>query len=274
MTVHTLPARPGRQDRGTDAEPRPVPWQQMLWVSWRQHRGLLISVMAVFAAAMAAMLIEGLRIHHDYAVLRACRPAVSPACQRLASYFGSTDWHEANGIHVAVQAFPVLLAMFAGQPVLARELEKNTFRYAWTQGIGRVRWTAAKLAILGSAVTIAALAISQLFAWFFTPFLTTQSITALAPSVFDTRGIVYAGWTLTGFCLGAFLGMLTRRILPAMAVTLASYAALTAVTWFYLRDRYPVGTFWPRQLFETGWLLLLSALLFAATVHLVRRHAA
>jgi hypothetical protein len=43
----------------------------------------------------------------------------------------------------------VLLAMFAGPPVVARELENRTFRYAWTQGIGRMRWTAAKLTCSG-----------------------------------------------------------------------------------------------------------------------------
>lgn len=44
MTVYTLSAQLGRPDPDTGAEPRPVPWQQMLWVTWRQHRGLLISV--------------------------------------------------------------------------------------------------------------------------------------------------------------------------------------------------------------------------------------
>ena len=38
--------------------------------------------------------------------------------------------------------------------------------------------------------------------------------------------------------------------------------------------RYPVRTFWPMQVFEAGWLLALSALLIAATIWLVRRHAA
>jgi hypothetical protein len=65
----------------------------------------------------------------------------------------------------------VLLAMFAGPPVIARELENGTFRYVWTQGIGRVRWTIAKLTFLGSLVTILAFAASQLFTWFFAPFL-------------------------------------------------------------------------------------------------------
>ncbi|MGH3208300.1 MAG: hypothetical protein ACRDNO_11110 [Trebonia sp.] len=270
MTVFTLPARPGRD---TGAKPGLVPWQQMLWITWRQHRGLLISVGVAAGVTVLVMLVEGLRIHHDYAILRACRPAASPTCQGVSNYFSTTDWHVGNGVQVAVQAAPVLLAMFAGPPVLGRELESRTFRYAWTQGIGRVRWTVAKLALLGSVFTIAALAISQLLTWFCAPFMTTQNLTDLTPTVFDTSGVSYAAWTLTGFCLGAFLGTLVRRTLPAMAITVPVYVALAAATWFCLRGHYPVSTFWPMQLFEAGWLLLLSLLLIAGTVRLVRRHA-
>ncbi len=163
---------------------------------------------------------------------------------------------------------------FAGPPILARELENGTFRYAWTQGIGRVRWTVAKLIFLGAVITIPAFAISQLFTWFFTPFMLPEHMTVLSGSVFPTRGVSFAAWTLTAFCMGAFLGMLVRRILPAMAATLILYPALAAATWFYLRNHYPVSTFWPMQFFEAGWLMLLSALLSAGTVWLVRRHAA
>ena len=46
-----------------------------------------------------------------------------------------------------------------------------------------------------------------------------------------------------------------------MAATLGVYVGLAAATWFYLRDHYPVKTFWPMQLFEAGWLLILSAAL-------------
>ncbi len=161
--------------------------------------------------------------------------------------------------------------------MVARELENRTYRYAWTQGIGRVRWTVAKLACLGSMVTIAALIISQLFTWLFAPFLTTQDLTVLTPAVFDTRGITYAAWTLTAFCLGVFLGTLIRRVLPAMAAALGAYLSLGALTWLYLDDHYPVSSFWPRQAFEAGWLLALCALLVAATPLAVspppRRHA-
>ena len=104
--------------------------------------------------------------------------------------------------------------------------------------------------------------------------MTTQQLTVLTPTVFDTSGLSYAAWTLTAFCLGAFLGTLLRRILPAMAATLGVYVGLAAATWFYLRNHYPVSTFWPMQLFEAGWLLALSAALIAGTLWLVRRYAA
>jgi hypothetical protein len=272
MTVFATPA--SRLGRDAGAGTRPVPWPGMIWVTWRQHRGLLITVAAVFCAAMAGLLITGLRIHRDYALLTACRPAASPYCQGLSTFFNSTDWHQGEFLHVAVQAAPVLVAMFAGPPVVARELESRTYRYAWTQGIGRVRWTAAKLALLGSLLTILAVALSELFTWFFAPFMTTQQLTDVAPTVFGTCGLAYAAWTLVAFCLGAFLGTLLRRTLAAIAATLGGYVGLAAATWFSLRDHYPVKTFWPMQLFEAGWLLILSAALIAATLWLVRRYAA
>jgi ABC-type transport system involved in multi-copper enzyme maturation permease subunit len=269
MTVRTMDAQPGQN---SGAQPRPVPWRGVLWVTWRQHRGLLISVSATFIVAVIVMVCAGFKIHHDYATLMACRPAASPACQQLINQF-NVDWHLGNGIRVAMLAAPVLLAMLAGPPVLARELETGTFRYAWTQGIGRVRWTVAKLVFLGSVVTIAALLITPLFTWLFVPFFATQNLKILDAAVFATHGTDYAAWMLTAFCLGAFLGMLVRRILPAMAATLGSYLALAALTWFCLRNHYPVSTFWPMQLFEAGWLTVLSVLLIAGTVWLVRRHA-
>jgi hypothetical protein len=272
MTVFAAPT--SRLDLDAGPEPGPTPWSGMLWVTWRQHRGLLISVSVAFCAAVAGLLATGLRIHHDYALLTACRPAASPACQGLSDFFNSTDWHQGEFAHIAVQAAPVLIAMFAGPPVVARELETRTYRYAWTQGIGRVRWTAAKLALLGGPLTIIAFAISQLLTWFFAPFMTTRQLTDLTPTVFDTTGLSYAAWTLVAFCLGAFLGALLRRTLAGMAATLGVYVGLAAATWFYLRDHYPVKTFWPMQLFEAGWLLILSAALIGGTIWLVRRYAA
>src|ERR1700722_12402142 len=106
MTVVTRPARAARPGQATGAEPRPVPWPGMLWVTWRQHRGLLASVLVVFVAAVASMLVSGKRIPPTYGTLRACRPPASPGCQGLSNYFNSTDWHLGNYLQVAVLAAP------------------------------------------------------------------------------------------------------------------------------------------------------------------------
>lgn len=58
-----------------------------------------------------------------------------------------------------------------------------------------------------------------------------------------------------------------------MLATFFAYLGLAALTWLWLRPRYPVHTLWPMQLFEAAWLLALAAALIAATLWLVRRHA-
>ena len=80
---------------------------------------------------------------------------------------------------------PALIGAFVGAPVLAREMETGTFRYAWTQGFGRWRWTLAKLVGLAVAVTAAAGAISVLFSWYYQPYFGADNqARGLSPAVF------------------------------------------------------------------------------------------
>jgi len=284
----------------------------MAWVTWRQHRGMLVSVTAVLAAISVFLLIAGLKVRHDYTGLVSCHSANSNACATLKSHFNNVDWTLGNTILILMNLAPALLGIFTGPAVLARELETGTFRYAWTQGIGRVRWTVAKLILLGVAITILAWVVSQVFAWFFDPFLNFEGMNVLAATVFATRGIAFAAWTLIAFAIGAFFGMLIRRIIPAMAATLGAYLGLNLLAWLVLREDYPVAVnttnaslfngpntpdspwilktwtvgstdwwryipvsrFWPMQFIEAGWLLVLALALGTAAVWLVRRRAA
>jgi hypothetical protein len=235
VTTLTVPAKPG-QDHGL----RPVPWRKAGWVAWRLHRLTLISVPVLFGAVAVFLWIAGLKIHHDYAVLAACRPVTSSACQALNSSFNSTDWTTGNTVDILLQLAPALIGAFAGAPVLARELETGTFRYAWTQGLRRERQTIARLALLAIAITAAAGAFSLVFTWFLQPFLALGDMTVFS-AAFVTRGIAFAAWTLAAFTIGALAGMLIRRIIPAMAVTLGAYLGLDLLTWLVLRPRYPLA---------------------------------
>jgi hypothetical protein len=182
----------------------------------------------------------GLKIHHDYAVLTACHPFGSNTCQNLNTTFNRTDWVIGNVLGILMNLTPVLLGAFAGAPVLARELETGTFRYAWTQGIGRARWTIAKLILLAVVVVAVTAAFGELFAWFFAPFIPQEDLTVYTASVFDTRPVAFAAWTLAAFALSAFFGMLFRRIIPAMAVTLGVYLGLALLAWD-VRKYYPLS---------------------------------
>ena len=332
MTALTMPTRPGH-----DARLRPVPWRRMAWVTWRQHRAALTGV-AVFLGALAVYLwLTGLQIHHSYATV--CHPASSLTCaMNFSGRYGIT----AIFVSILLQAVPALIGAFAGAPVLAREMETGTFRFAWTQGIGRWRWALAKLVLLAVAVAAAAGAFSVLFSWYNQPFSAAGYAIPFSTRVFDLGEVAFAAWTLAAFAIGVLAGMLIRRVVPAIAATLAVYAGLALATALWLRQHYmtslltskvnlpgsawivsqwytkggkfafpargsqiasavqhfclssnlspaqclsqhgytmwssyqPGSRYWPFQWIEGGWLLVLSVLLIAATVWLVRRRAA
>src|SRR5271156_3158258 len=121
-----------------DASLRPVPWRRMAWVTWRQHRVALIGVVVALVAIGAYTWMVGLQLHHAYAAELACHPAGSDACLQLTSGFNSPSGLLTNGW--ILQLLPALIGAFVGAPVLAREMETGTYRYAWTQVFGQWRW--------------------------------------------------------------------------------------------------------------------------------------
>ena len=298
------------------ARRRPVPWTRLAWVTWRQHRFMLAGVATLLGVMGVYLLFMGLKIHHAYASMISCSPGRSAHCQQLANAFaqywggGRGSVVQAGGaqeISVLLLVFPVLIGVFAGAPVLARELETGTFRFAWTQGSGRLRWTIAKLVLLAAAVTAAAAAFSALFSWYYQPFLAVGRTYRFLPIVFNLSGVDFAAWTLIAFAISAFAGAVIRRTVPAMAASLAAWTVLLVTTMLVLRPHYeapltskhsfpgatawvlnaifspagngpvtyqPGSRFWAFQFIEGGWLLVLALLLGAATVWLVRRRAA
>jgi hypothetical protein len=157
--------------------------------------------------------------------------------------FDSTNGFLANGF--ILQAVPVLIGAFVGAPVLAREMETGTFRYAWTQGFGRWRWALAKLVLLAVTVGAAAGVFSLLLSWYYQPYfaagnqaVSLTEMTPFFPGLFDLRGIGFAAWTLAAFAFGALAGMLIRRVVPAIAATLVAYAGLAFATGGWLRPAY------------------------------------
>ncbi len=237
MTALTVPARLEQ-----DASLRPLPWRRMAWVIWRQHR-IALGGVAAFLGALAIYVWDvGLQLHHAYAAATTCNPN-SPACADLITHFNNMN-HVLQGGYV-LQIVPALIGAFVGAPLLARELETGTFRYAWTQGFERWRWALAKLVALAVAVTAAAGALSVLLSWYYQPYFATRNgaleLSGLSPfggGVFDVRGLAFAAWTLAAFAIIGLAGVLIRRVVPAIVATLVAYTGLALVAGNVLRQHY------------------------------------
>jgi len=229
MTAVAAPAPPA-------SGPRPVPWTKLAWVTWRQHRVALAGV-AVLLGGLALYLLDlGLKIHSAYQAVVSCGYR-SAACEVVTRPF--SNYHQtALDTGVLLLAIPALVGVFVGAPLLARELETGTFRFAWTQGCGRVRWAVAKLSLLAITVTAAAGAFSLLFHWFYQPFLAARLDGVLAPQLFNLIGVDFAAWTLAAFAIGAIAGVLIRRTVPAIAASLAIWTGLALGTTLFGRKHY------------------------------------
>ena len=145
---------------------------------------------------------------------------------------------------VLLQLMPALIGAFAGAPVLARELETGTFRFAWTQGFGRWRWALAKLVLLAVVLAAATAAFGALVSWYYQPYFGTgHQVPGLYENspfgdLFSLREVTFPAWTLAAFAIAALAGMLIRRVVPAIVATLAVYAGLAFAAGGLLREHY------------------------------------
>ena len=259
MTARTVAARPDEDDTRL----RPVPWRRMAGVTWRQHRYALAGVAVLLGALAVWLWIIGTPLHHAYAAALACHPASSPTCAGLDGTFQGMDnllTGPTTPGGVFLQVVPVLIGAFAGAPVLAREMETGTFRYAWTQGFGRWRWALAKLVLLGVVLAAATAAFGVLVSWYFQPYLGNGPglyVNSPFANLFSLREVTFPAWTLAAFTIGALTGMLIRRVVPAIVATLATCTGLLLATGGLLREHYltPLATTNNFNLPSTAWII-------------------
>jgi ABC-type transport system involved in multi-copper enzyme maturation permease subunit len=206
----------------------------LLRVAWRQHRVALLTVAAVLAGFSVFLVVQGLGMHAVYRNfgLSYAHPARTAREISLAETFQNE--YLGYGLYVPrfIMFLPLFIGALIGGPLIARELETGTFRFAWTQSAGRTRWAIAKLAMLGLALTAMALAFSALFAWWYRPFVQFLGRSA------EVEGVVFAARVLFGFMLGAFAGAVLRRTVPAIAVSIVAWFAVVLPTTLFLRPHF------------------------------------
>jgi hypothetical protein len=208
----------------------------MIWLTWRQFRiqalaglGVLVAVAVLCLATRPA--VSGLARNTGFAGCAADCSAAADAFLRQAqtTYLAGLYY---GGIIVMFGA-PALIGLFWGAPLVARELEAGTHRLVWSQTVSRGRWLAVKLGAVGLAAALAAGLVSLVVTWWASPLDAAGGW--MGADVFAARGVVPIGYATFAFLAGVTVGMLVRRTVPAMAVTLVVVAAAMVASPLLLR---------------------------------------
>jgi ABC-type transport system involved in multi-copper enzyme maturation permease subunit len=202
----------------------------MIWLTWRQFRTQAIAVCGALAALAVILAITGPKLAHDYATgMTICGD--HSGCLSFTDQFFNDHVPPYFGLVAIVMFVPAIIGLFWGAPLITRELEAGTHQLVWNQSITRTRWLAIKLGFTGLVAVAAAGLGSLAVTWWSSPIdqAAANDFPRLSPLMFDARGIAPIGYAAFAFTLGVTVGMLIRRTVPAIAVTLAVFAVAQIV---------------------------------------------
>jgi hypothetical protein len=213
----------------------------MIWLTWRQFRAQTLAA-AGAVAALALYLIhlrDGIGTFVDTRIVGCAGEACSDARMGLRSDYDGPILVVVGILLVA----PALIGIFWGAPLVARELEERTDRLVWNQSVTRTRWLAVKITVVGLVAALVTGLLSLALTWSVSRYDAVIG-ERFAAHNFDSRNIVPIGYALFAFVLGTVVGMLARRTLPAMAITLFAFAALQILVPAVVREHLmpPVTT--------------------------------
>ncbi|MFI9815147.1 ABC-2 transporter permease [Saccharothrix variisporea] len=183
----------------------------MTWLVWRQFRVPALSVSAGVLVVAAVLAVTG------------------------PDLVGRTNFSDVETLYtgtlLAVYVLPAVIGVFWGAPMVTRELETGTHSLVWNQSVTRTRWLATKFAVGVPAAMAAAGLLSLAVTWWAAPMdaaadLDDDRLARIVPEVFAGRGVAPVGYAAFALLLGVAIGMVVRRTVPAMALTLVLFAAV------------------------------------------------
>ncbi len=212
----------------------------MIWLTWRQFRTQAWVTLAALTALAVALAITGPHLAHLYDIsgIASCHTDCGPLVDSFVYQAGgrTTGTLYYLGLGVLFGA-PGIIGVFWGAPLVARELEAGTHRLVWNQSVTRTRWLTAKLLGVGLASMATAGLFSLAVSWWASP-IDKARMNRLLPEVFAARGIAPIGYAAFAFVLGVTAGLLIRRTVPAMAVTLAVVVAAQIAMPLWVRPHF------------------------------------
>jgi hypothetical protein len=210
----------------------------MAWVTWRQHRPQALTAAAALVILAIAAVASGLPIRAAFErdpLIGCLPPSARAGCDIIVRHFQGQYVSGVDAVRALVIA-PALVGLFVGAPLLARELEHGTFRFAWTQGVTRPRWLLSKTLLLGVGTVAAAGGLSVVTTWWRAPFDAFDA--RIAPAAFDVEGAVVPAYAVFALAVGILAGLLLRRTVAAMTATVVVFAATRFAVARFVRPHY------------------------------------
>jgi hypothetical protein len=205
----------------------------MIWLTWRQFRTPAVVAYGALLVVVLLAALTGPGLAHAYSTtMTACRQAGN--CTSAMADFSHTDSVLRTALGTLVTIVPALLGMFWGAPLIAREIEGGTIPLVWTQSVTRTRWLAVKLAVVGLAGILVAGLLSLVVTWWAHPL---DQAAAAAYDTFGERDLAPMGYAALAFAIGVTAGMLIRRTVPAMALTLFTFVVVRVGIAYGIRPR-------------------------------------
>jgi ABC-type transport system involved in multi-copper enzyme maturation permease subunit len=199
----------------------------MNWLIWKQQ-GKQFTILGILLALYAGLaILIGAHLWHTYQhALTAC--SATDTCNELKARLLS-GWElslnpspgagEFNIVTLLILLIPLLLGVFMGVPLIAREYNDKTNLLVWTRSVSRRKWLTMKL--------IWTLAIAAVFAGAFAALTTWWSRTGNALYIdrfdvgrFNIQGVVPIAYTIFAVLLGIALGTWLKRTMAAIGLTL------------------------------------------------------
>jgi hypothetical protein len=215
----------------------------MTWLTLRQLRGSAVTACATLFLLAVLLAVTG------------------PALAHLAATAGDNFLNRARADTadgtlydigwIAVLATPPLIGVFWGAPLISSELVAGTHRLVWNQTVSRTRWLIIKLVVCGAVAVAVTGLLSLAVGWWSSPIDKALNATATSASpvgfwfprlsveTFPARGVAPIGYAAFAFMLGVTLGVVLRRLLPAMALTGIGYVVVQVVMTLWVRPGLP-----------------------------------
>jgi ABC-type transport system involved in multi-copper enzyme maturation permease subunit len=210
----------------------------MNWLIWRQHRKQLLIFTGLLAGFAAIAIPSGLHFWQHYQTMSAqCANNCNPIDLRNEIFKTQSDGLIVNFVKLALLGLPLLLGLFVGVPLLAREYAEKTNKLVWTQGISRNRWLMAKVAWVLLATAVYAGIFSAIATWF-SRTGNTVSHDRFAALAFSSQAIVPVAIAVFAVSVGFLFGAWFKKVLPALGATLGFLLVLQIAVPLLARPHY------------------------------------